>query len=77
MVVVSGGVREVAPPAINRASANGVSSIDDVKATVLRQQPVWWRGKSFHCAARGLDFVSSIAAAAPTVNERHPGLRMD
>ena len=63
MVVVSGGVRDVAPPLSDRARANGLASMDDVKAAVLRQQPVWWQGKSFHCAACGLDFVSPFPAA--------------
>lgn len=77
MVVVSGGVRDVAPPLSDRARAYGLASMDDVKAAVLRQQPVWWQGKSFHCAACGLDFVSPFPAATHTVNERHPVLRMD
>ncbi|MFM7198333.1 MAG: hypothetical protein ACKO2D_10685, partial [Chloroflexota bacterium] len=77
MVLVGGVAREVTPSVSDRARSRGLVTLDDVKAAVLRQQPVWWQGKSFHCAACGLDFVSPAAAASHTVSQRHPVLRMD
>lgn len=77
MVLASGGVRETTPPVSERARSNGLFTLDAVKAAILRQQPVWWQGTSFHCAACGLDFASPATAASHTVSQRHPVLRMD
>jgi hypothetical protein len=77
MVPTGGATRGVATSVSDRARSRGLITLDDVKAALLRQQPVWWQGKSFHCAACELDFVSPATAAAHTVSQRHPVLRMD
>jgi hypothetical protein len=77
MGLVGKVVHDLSPQVSDRAQMRGLVTIDDIKAAVLRQQPVWWQGKAFHCAVCGLDFVSPVVAAAHTVNQRHPVLRMD
>ena len=60
-----------------RARALGLMSVMDVKLAVLRQQPVWWNGSQFHCPVCEADFASPGSAAAHTIADQHPVLRMD
>ena len=41
MVLIGGVIREVAPSVSDRARSRGLVTLDEVKAAVLRQQPVW------------------------------------
>jgi len=52
-------------------------SVTDVKLAVLRQQPVWWNGSQYHCPVCEADFASPGSAAAHTIADQHPVLRMD
>ncbi len=60
-----------------RARALGLMSVTDVKLAVLRQQPVWWNGSQYHCPVCEADFASPGSAAAHTIADQHPVLRMD
>ena len=60
-----------------RARARGLHSVDQLKATVLRQRSTWWQGRTFHCALCDLDFLDATGAAEHVVVQQHPVLRMD
>lgn len=71
------GVHVIARPLSERARAQGLETLDDLKVAVLRQQPTWWQGRSFHCPSCGIDFDAPGSAAEHTVRHQHPVLRMD
>ncbi len=59
------------------ARALGLMSVTDVKIAVLRQQRVWWNGSRYHCPVCEANFANAGSAAAHTIADQHPVLRMD
>ena len=60
-----------------RAQAMGFHTLADVKMEVLRQRPIWWAGKAYHCPLCDADFPTAQRAAEHVVLEQHPVLRMN
>lgn len=60
-----------------RARAMGFHTLSDVKLEVLRQRPIWWAGRAYHCPLCDANFPTAQRAAEHVVLEQHPVLRMD
>lgn len=68
---------DIVPRLSQRAGALGLTTVNDAKMAVLRQQPVWWYGSRYHCPVCEADFANPGSAAAHTIADQHPVLRMD